>query len=141
MQKSIVSIVKGTDADRMVELAVDHLGGVKSLIRRGSTVVIKPNAGHEGAPETSVNTSPAVVSAVIRQVKQANPGKIILAESSAIGCDTFSCLESSGIKKAAEDAGVDEIRDIKSEEDLVVVHQVNGVWVELNNSKAVSPST
>jgi len=119
MQKSIVSIVKGTDADRMVEQAVDHLGGVKSLIRPGSTVVIKPNAGHEGAPETSVNTSPAVVAAVIRLVKQANPGRIILAESSAIGCETFACLESSGIKKAAEDAGVDEIRDIKSEQDLV----------------------
>ena len=119
MQTSIVSIVKGTDADRMVEQAVDHLGGVKSLIRRGSTVVIKPNAGHEGAPETSVNTSPAVVAAVIRLVKQANPGKIILAESSAIGCETLACLESSGIKQAAEDAGVDEIRDIKSEQDLV----------------------
>jgi uncharacterized protein (DUF362 family) len=119
MQKSIVSIVKGTDADRMVELAVDHLGGVKSLIRRGSTVVIKPNAGHEGAPETSVNTSPEVVAAVIRLVKQANPRRIILAESSAIGCETLACLESSGIKQAAEDAGVDEIRDIKGEQDLV----------------------
>ena len=119
MEKSIVSIVKGTDADRMVEQAVDHLGGVKSLIGSGSTVVIKPNAGHEGAPETSVNTSPEVVTAVIRLVKQAHPGKIILAESSAIGCETMACLESSGIKKAAEDAGVDEIRDIKGEEDLV----------------------
>jgi uncharacterized protein (DUF362 family) len=119
MKKSIVSIVKGTDAERMVAQAVDHLGGVKSLIRPGSTVVIKPNAGHEGAPESSINTSPAVVSAVIRLVRQANPGKIILAESSAIGCETMACLESSGIKKAAEDAGVDEIRDIKSEEDLI----------------------
>jgi len=119
MDKSIVSIVKGTDPDRMVAQAVDHLGGVRSLIRPGSTVVIKPNAGHEGAPESSVNTSPGVVAAVIRVVKQADPGKIILAESSAIGCETMACLESSGIKKAAEEAGVDEIRDIKSEEDLV----------------------
>jgi uncharacterized protein (DUF362 family) len=119
MEKSVVSIVKGTDPERMVERAVEHLGGIRSLIRAGSTVVIKPNAGHEAAPETSVNTSPAVVSAVIRLVKQANPGRIILAESSAIGCETLACLESSGIKQAAEEAGVDEIRDIKSDEDLV----------------------
>jgi uncharacterized protein (DUF362 family) len=119
MQKSIVSIVKGTDADRMVEQAIDHVGGIESVIRPGSTVVIKPNAGHEGAPETSVNTSRAVVAAVIRQVQSARPGRIILAESSAIGCETMACLESSGILKAAEEAGVDEIRDIKSEEDLV----------------------
>jgi uncharacterized protein (DUF362 family) len=66
-----------------------------------------------------VNTSPEVVAAVIRLVKQADPGKIILAEASAIGCDTMACLETSGIKEAAEDAGVDEIRDIKTDEDLV----------------------
>ncbi len=119
MDKSIVSIVKGLDADRMVEQAVDHLGGITSIIGAGSTVVIKPNAGHAAGPETSVNTSPAVVAAVIRLVKKANPGKIILAESSAIGCDTFECLETSGIKKVAEEEGVDEIRDIKSDEDLV----------------------
>ena len=58
MPQTTVSIVKGTDPDRMVEQAVDHLGGVKFLIRAGSTVVIKPNAGHEAGPETSVNTSP-----------------------------------------------------------------------------------
>ncbi len=119
MEKSIVSIVKGLDADRMVEQAVAHLGGIASIIEAGSTVVIKPNAGHEAGPETSVNTSPAVVAAVIRLIKKANPAKIILAESSAIGCDTFACLEASGIRKVAEEEGVDEIRDIKSDEDLV----------------------
>jgi uncharacterized protein (DUF362 family) len=119
MGKSVVSIVKGTDAETMVEQALDHLGGVKSFIEPGSTVVVKPNAGHEGAPDSSVNTSPEVVAAVIRAVKKADPGKIILAEASAIGCDTMECLESSGIRKAAEDAGVDEVRDIKSDKDLV----------------------
>jgi uncharacterized protein (DUF362 family) len=121
MSKSVVSIVKGTQAESMVETALDHLGGVKSLIRPHSTVVIKPNAGHEGGPETSLNTSPAVVTAAINVIKQANPKQIILAEASAIGCDTMACLESSGIKQAAEKAGVDQIIDIKSEKDLVEV--------------------
>ena len=34
MSKSVVSIVKGTQAESMVETALDHLGGVKSLIRQ-----------------------------------------------------------------------------------------------------------
>jgi uncharacterized protein (DUF362 family) len=119
MVKSIVSISKGFDADRMVHEAVEHLGGIGSFIGKGSTVVIKPNAGHEGAPGSSVNTSPEVVKAVIMEVKKASPGRIILAESSAIGCDTMTCLEVSGIKKAAEEAGVDEIIDIKKDRDLV----------------------
>lgn len=121
MSKSIVSIVKGTDADQMVEQAINHLGGIESLIRPGSTVVLKPNAGHPGSPESAINTSPAVVTAAIKAIQKAKPGKIILAEAAAIGCDTMECLEVSGIKQAALDAGVDDIRDIKSDTDLVKV--------------------
>ena len=33
----------------------------------------------------------------------------------------MTCLESSGIKQAAEEAGVDQIIDIKSEKDLVEI--------------------
>ena len=119
MSKSIVSIVKGTDAKKMVEDALNHLGGVNSLIKEGSTVIVKPNGGHVGPPESSVCTSPAVVKAVIETLRKANPKKIILAESAAIGCDTMECLEASGILKAAEEAGVDDIRDIKSDTDLI----------------------
>lgn len=119
MKKSIVSIAKGTDADQAVHQAIENLGGIGRFVKPGSVVVIKPNAGHEGAPETAINTSPEVVKAVIREVRLASPRKIILAESSAIGCDTFACLESSGIRKAAEEAGIDEIRDIKKDTDLI----------------------
>ncbi len=121
MPKSIVSIVKGTDAEKLVDEALSLLGGVESLIKPNSTVVIKPNAGHNFPAETSVNTSPAVVSAVIKVLRKAKPKEIILAEASAIGCDTMECLEVSGIKKAAEDAGVDRIIDIKREKDLITV--------------------
>jgi uncharacterized protein (DUF362 family) len=121
MSKSVVSIVKGTEPQEMVEAALDHLGGVTSLIRPDSTVVIKPNAGHVAGPETAVNTSPAVVTAAITALRKAKPKQIILAEASAIGCDTMECLESSGIAQAAREAGVDRIVDIKSEENLIEV--------------------
>ena len=119
MQKSIVSIVKGTDAQKMVEEALSLLGGVESLIKPNSTVVIKPNIGHDYPPETSVNTSPAMVAATIKVLRKARPRQIILAEASAIGCDTLKCMEVSGIKKAAEEAGIDKIIDIKREKDLI----------------------
>ena len=119
MQKSVVAIIKGKQAPPMVAELLSLLGGVASLIKPNSTVVIKPNAGHFYKPETSVNTSPAVVAAIINEVKKAKPRKIILAEASAIGTDTMQCLEISGIKKAAEDAGVDAIIDIKTDKDLI----------------------
>ncbi len=119
MQKSVVSIVKGVNVEEMVEEALSYLGGVDSLIKPNSTVVVKPNAGHDYPPETSVCTSPAMVTAAIKVLRKARPKQIILAEASAIGDDTLKCLEVSGIAKAAEEAGVDRIIDIKKEKDLI----------------------
>jgi uncharacterized protein (DUF362 family) len=121
MPKSVVAIVKGTDAGKMVAEVLSLLGGVSALIKPNSTVVIKPNAGHAFPPETSVNTSPALVAAVIRELRKAKPKEIILAEAAAVGCDTQQCLDISGIGKAAEDAGADRIVDIKRHTDLLSI--------------------
>ena len=119
MAKSIVSIAKGTDVEQMVMEVLEPFGGVRSLIKPKSSVVLKPNAGHVAGPETSVNTNPELVAAVIKEVRKAGPREIILAEASAIGCDTMESLEASGILKAAEDAGVDKVIDIKTDKDLI----------------------
>jgi uncharacterized protein (DUF362 family) len=102
----------------MVAEVFSLLGGLENLIRPNSTVVLKPNAGHPAAAETSVNTNPAVVAAVINEVKKARPKEIIVAEAAAIGCDTMHVLEVSGIGAAAEDNGA-RIIDIKREKDLI----------------------
>ena len=121
MDKSIVSITRGTDAEQMVHEALSIIGGVNNLIKPNSTVVIKPNAGHAMLPETSGNTSPEMVAAVIKEVRKAKPKEIILAESAAIGGDTLECFEVSGVGKAAEEAGADRIIDIKREKDLLKI--------------------
>lgn len=119
MPKSIVSIAQGNDPEKLVSEVLAPLGGVETLIRPKSTVVLKPNAGHPAAAETSVNTNPEVVAAVIKEVRKADPKEIIIAEAAAMGCDTMESLEVSGILKAAEDAGVDKVIDIKSDKDLL----------------------
>ena len=119
MKKSIVSIAKGPDVEKMLMEVLAPLGGIKSLIRPNSTVVLKPNAGHVAPAKSSVNTNPEVISAVIKEVRKAGPKEIILAEASAIGCNTMESLEVSGILKAAEDAGIDKVIDIKTDKDLI----------------------
>ncbi len=128
MPKSIVSIVKGTDVQKMVDKALSLLGGVDSFIKPGSAVVIKPNAGHPAPPETSVNTNPAVIAAIIKAVRRGKPKEIILAEAGAVRQDTLKVFDVSGIGKAAEDAGIDRIVDIKrlSREELVDVKVPHG---------------
>ncbi len=118
MPKSLVAISKGDDPEKMVAEVFALLGGVENLVRPRSTVVLKPNAGHPAAAETSVNTSPGLVAAVIKEVMKAKPKEVIVAEAAAIGCDSLHVLDVSGIGAAAEAAGA-RLIDIKREKDLI----------------------
>jgi uncharacterized protein (DUF362 family) len=119
MNKSIVAIEKDKDIDKMVNKAISHLGGWQNLIKPHATVVLKPNAGHAGPPASSINTNPELIASIIKSLRKIKPKKIIIAESSSIGCNTMECLKSSGIMEIAKE--VDEVIDIKKEKDLVNV--------------------
>ncbi len=120
MKKSIVALAKEKTTQESVSKVFDLMGGVTNMIEKGSTVVLKPNAGHVAPPESAVCTSPDVVRAVIREVKKAEPAKIIVAEAAAIGCDTMECFAASGIKAVAEEEGV-ELIDIKKDKELISI--------------------
>ncbi|MFC2045728.1 DUF362 domain-containing protein [Chloroflexota bacterium] len=127
MAKSVVTITKNPDVEKMVDEGFALMGGVSSVIRPNSTVVLKPNAGHPYPPETSVCTAPELVAAAIRSIRKANPKEIIVAEAAATSCDTDECFDVSGIRKAAEEAGADKIIDMKKEKDLIYVPIRNAV--------------
>lgn len=119
-EKSKVALAKSKDVQANVTKVFDLLGGVSNMIEKGSTVVLKPNAGHAAPAEFAVCTNPETVRAVIREVKKAQPKSIVIAESAAIGCDTMECFEACGITKVAEEEGI-ELIDIKADKDLINV--------------------
>lgn len=119
-KKTVVAIAKEAEIQASVTKVFNLLGGVEKMLKPNATVVLKPNAGHAASAESSVCTNPEVVRAVIREVKKANPKRIIVAESAAIGCDTDECFKISGIGQVAEDEGV-ELINIKKDRDLITV--------------------
>ena len=80
-KKAVVAIAKEPTVQESVTKVFDLLGGVTNMIKRGETVILKPNAGHAEGPDTAVCTSPETLRAVIREVKKAQPSRIIVAES------------------------------------------------------------
>lgn len=120
MKKSIVAIAKDPSIDAMVEQVLSELGGVENLIKKNSTVILKPNAGHLGPPGTSINTNHEFLRSVIKAIKKAGAKRIIVGEAAAIGCDTMACFESAGHAQVAREEGV-ELYDIKSDKDLIKV--------------------
>ena len=119
-KKALVALAKEASIQDSVTKVFDLMGGVTNMIKPGTTVMLKPNAGHASPADTSVCTNPEVVRAVIREVKKANPKSIVIAEAAAIGCDTMECYEVSGIADVAREEGV-ELYDIKADKDLINV--------------------
>ena len=106
-KKSLVALAHGLDVQENVTRVFDMMGGAAKMIEPNSTVVLKPNAGHAAPPEFAVCTHPETVRAVIREVKKANPKRIVIAEAAAVGCDTDECYEACGIAPVAREEGVE----------------------------------
>ena len=86
--KSQVAVVKGADIKTSMRKAIDLIGGIEKIIRPGDTVLIKPNFGVAVSAETGIITNPLVVDVLIQICSEANPKKIVVAESTVVGFDT-----------------------------------------------------
>jgi len=114
---SKVSIVKCKDYDRdKVEAAVfrsvDLLGGVENFIKKGDTVLIKPNLLSARLPEEAVCTHPEIVRAAIRLVRKAGARPIIGdSPGTFFGAEAVDeVYEKTGMRKVAEEEDVDLVR-------------------------------
>ncbi len=104
--RSLVSIIKGHDVDKMVRTSVEAIGGIDKIVKPNSKVLIKPNVGFN---DINAVASPEVVRAVVELVQDANPKEIIMAESGVRGYDTSDNFEATGIADVAKELNVDLI--------------------------------
>ena len=88
--RSKVSIVRGENAQKMVEKAVDLIGGVESFVETNARVFVKPNLGTLKSSETGATTDPNIVGAVIDLIRRrTNDITIIESDSAAVDTETI----------------------------------------------------
>ena len=59
-------IARGGSPAAMVQAAVERVGGMGRFVRRGETVLVKPNMAWDRTPEQGANTHPEIVAEVVR---------------------------------------------------------------------------
>ena len=91
---------------RMVRAAVDALGGMRKLVRGGSSVIIKPNLAWASPPAMAANTNPHTVAALVELCREAGAGRIRVMDHT-IGPDPETSYEMSGVAAAAAAAGAE----------------------------------
>jgi uncharacterized protein (DUF362 family) len=97
-------LVRGGDASRAFNAALQALGGITQFKLQKRTVVVKPNIGWDRLPEQAANTDPNLVAAAVMAFKSAG-SKVQVFDNT---CNPAPlCYRHSGIEEAAKAAGAD----------------------------------
>ena len=109
-KKSVVTITKGArwEAKKILKEGFDLMGGVKTVVKKGDVVLLKPNLGYpepEGLPPWTCTTDHFVLAALTELFLEAGAKKVITAESPAHGITSEYMFKSTGVKEAVEKAG------------------------------------
>jgi uncharacterized protein (DUF362 family) len=95
--------IKDGMPDKMFDAGMKVMGGMKRFVKKGQTVLVKPNIGWDVEPERAGNTNPLLVKRIIQHCFEAGAKKVYVFDHT---CDYWvSCYKSSGIEKAAKQAG------------------------------------
>jgi len=89
---------------RMTRAAVEALGGMQKLVRRGARVIIKPNIAWVRPPEMAANPNPHTVAALVEMCREAG-ARTVKVMDHTIARNPEPSYEMSGIARAASEAG------------------------------------
>ncbi|MFH1414697.1 MAG: DUF362 domain-containing protein [Elusimicrobiota bacterium] len=104
-KKYELSIIKGTDHAAITRQAVSALGGMEKFVKKGDTVVVKPNMCGPHMPEMAATTNPEVVKEIVYMCYEAGAVKVKVFDKPFrhAGMTYKIC----GIARAAKEAGAD----------------------------------
>lgn len=109
-QKSVVAITKGGrwEAKKVLKEGLDLLGGVRSVVKKGDVVILKPNLGYpepEGLPPWTCTTDSVVLTALTELFLEGGAKKVITADGPAHGITGEYMFRATGVKEAVEKVG------------------------------------
>jgi uncharacterized protein (DUF362 family) len=98
-----VLVSRGADPAKITRAAIEAVGGMEKFVKKGATVVIKPNIAFTGKPENAVTTNPDVVAELVRLCRGAGASKVLVFDRTCN--DARRTYKQSGIEAAAAKAG------------------------------------
>lgn len=99
----LVALHGGTAAD-MFEKGIVEMGGMSRFVKKGDSVVLKPNIGWDRTPDYGSNTDPELIRSVIKHSFAAGAKEVFVFDHTC-GNDWENRYAMSGIEKVAKEEG------------------------------------
>jgi len=96
--------VKNGEPDAMFKKAIELAGGMGQFVKKGQTVVVKPNIGFPRVPEVGATTNPLLVKTIIESCYAAGAKRVYVFDNvvSPTSGNARNCYKMSGIEDAAK---------------------------------------
>lgn len=95
--------VRNGEPDVLFDRGIEAFGGMGRFVKKGQTVVVKPNIGWNVPPERAANTNPRLVRRIIEHCLQAGAKQVYVFDHT---CDAWrDSYRTSGIEQAVKEAG------------------------------------
>ena len=102
-ERPVLVAVRDGERAAMLDRAMAELGGMGAFVKRGQTVVVKPNIGWDVPPERGANTHPELVARIIELCFEAGAKSVSVFDNTV---DQWRrAYETSGIEPAARKVG------------------------------------
>ena len=101
--KSILVAVRDGERAAMLDKAMANLGGMEAFVKKGQTVLVKPNIGWDSPPELGADTHPETVKRIVEMCLAAGAKSVSIFDNT---CDQWQrAYANSGIEKVAKETG------------------------------------
>ncbi|MBN1472846.1 MAG: DUF362 domain-containing protein [Syntrophaceae bacterium] len=99
--------VKNGEPEAMFKKAIALMGGMGQFVKKGQTVVVKPNIGFPRQPEIGATTNPQLVKTIVEHCRKAGAKRVYVFDHvvTATSGNARNCYAMSGIEDAAKAAG------------------------------------
>jgi uncharacterized protein (DUF362 family) len=100
-----LTVAQGTEPVSLLERGFKAMGGIDRYVKKGATVVIKPNFSVPRTPEEAATTNTIMVATLVKMCLGAGAREVKVVDQPLNSSTPVLCLERTGIKKAVEEAG------------------------------------
>jgi uncharacterized protein (DUF362 family) len=98
-----LAAIRGGEAEAMFDKAIEALGGISKFVKKGQTVLVKPNIGWDVEPERAANTNPILVGRIVKRCLEAGAKEVRVFDNTCNRWDL--CYKNSLIEKYVKDNG------------------------------------
>lgn len=98
-----IVLAKNVDNALALGIALEAIGGIGRFIKRGESVLLKPNLAWDRTPQQAANTSPIIVGEMVRQCKIAGASEVLVTDFG--GREPQRIFRRSGVLEAVEQNG------------------------------------